>query len=71
MDFFFIKIYFIYLKDRVTERGRDRERSSICWFTPQMATKAGGELLQSRGPGASFRTPMWGPVCVPVAPLPI
>lgn len=44
---------FVYLKCKASERegGRQRRRSSICLFTPQMASMAGTGLHWSPGPG--------------------
>ena len=53
--------FFIYLTGRVidSERQRQRERSSLHWFTPQMATMAGAVPMQSQEQGASLWSPIW------------
>ena len=53
----FFKVLVIYLKCIVTETQRQRERSSICWFTPQVAAMARATLIQNQEPGASSRSP--------------
>ena len=44
----YLGMHTYFFKDRVTEGGRDRVRSSIYWFTPQMVAIAGAAPIQSQ-----------------------
>lgn len=59
LSFFFLKIYLSNLKGKFTEREGEevRERSSFCWFTPQMVTVVRAGLIQWLEPKVSFRCP--------------
>lgn len=54
----FKRIISFYLKDRIIDR-RDRERSFIKWFIPQMGAMARAEQSQNWEQGASYWSPMW------------
>ena len=56
-SFFFFNLFiFFYCKIRYTER-RERGRSSVRWFTPQVSTTVDAMPIWSQDPGTSSRYP--------------
>ena len=56
---FFLNLSIFIGKSDIREEERQRGRSSVRWFTPQVSTTAGAEPIQSQEPGVSSRSPTW------------